>query len=109
MIRERSTGGRATRKECTASKKGHRIADCTEKLCSRCDGRGLTDVCPTSKEEIAGGDERGWSDAEGVMGVDAHLSQIQASSPTWYLLWQPSIPHSADHIIALDCLFGLES
>ena len=33
-------------------KKGHWRVDCTEKLCSRCHGRGhAADVCPTSKEE----------------------------------------------------------
>ena len=33
-------------------KEGNIRANCTEKLCSRCNGRGHTaDVCPTSKEE----------------------------------------------------------
>ena len=33
-------------------KEGHIRANCTEKLCSRCNGREhTTDVCPTSKEE----------------------------------------------------------
>ena len=34
------------------AKKGHRIANCTEKLCSLCNRREHTaEVCPTSKEQ----------------------------------------------------------
>ena len=34
-------------------KKGHLRVECTEKLCSRCHGRGhAADVCPTSKEAV---------------------------------------------------------
>ena len=33
-------------------KKSHRVANCTVKLCSGCNGRGhAADICPTSKEE----------------------------------------------------------
>ena len=57
-------GSNATAADCSTpargcyryGQKGHRIADCTEKLliCSRCNGRGHTTQClPTSNEEPA--------------------------------------------------------
>ena len=52
-IRAKAAEGIAPVKGCyRCGKQGHMRANCTEKLCSRCNGRGHTaDVCPMSKEE----------------------------------------------------------